>query len=283
MHAARLNHRMLDDKPRSVDPGRTAKLRTAFRADADMQLNKLRAMLRQAVVDINVIGLSGPSNFAFMTPAARLNQFAGWLEYAVNASLDARWWAHPWIDKATQHGLSMAQFEMQGAEYQPIPTTFEGLHQMAHDELRGIGAALVQKVMRVAHSSIARHLKPHQAFRELVKPINSDIRSRLQLFAHGMTVKSHVHGKAAYYRHHGVTHVGINPELRVPKRILQCDAVRHAGPGERSDVNWVLNVHGDAVPCDACEEMAADGPYTLDEIADLFPYHPNCQCDLVIW
>jgi hypothetical protein len=262
---------------RSVDPGRTGKIRKAFGADANMRLNQLRASLRQAVVDYNVLGLSGPSNFTFMSQAARLNQFSGWLENAANATLDARWWVHPWIDRATQHGLKMAQTEMNGAEHQPIPTTFESLHQLAHDELRGIIGALVQKVMRTAHRVTARRLVPHMAFRELIKPIDSDIRNRIQLFAHAMTVKGHVHGKVAYYRHRGITHVVVNPELRVP-RLRRDYLIRD---DDESEVSW--ETAGDENVCDDCEDMASGGPYTLDEVEDLIPLHAGCRCDLVIF
>jgi hypothetical protein len=265
---------------RSSDPGQTRNIRKAFSAAADMQLNQLRAMLRQAVVDYNVLGLSGPSNYTFMAPAARINQFAGWLENAANASLDARWWVHPWINKATQHGLKKAQAEMQGVEYQPIPTTFESLHQMAHDELRGIIGTLVQKVMRTAHSAAAKRLVPHQAFRELVKPIDDDIRHRLQLFTQYIIVKGHVHGKVAYYRQHGITHVGVNPELRRPRLIKHDHRVRDAR-GNIPEMGW--QTAGDDLVCADCEDMAADSPYSLDEILELIPLHPECRCEAVIW
>jgi hypothetical protein len=38
---------------------------------------------------------------------------------------------------------------------------------------------------------------------------------------------------------------------------------------------------GDDRVCDECDELAADGPYSLDEADDLIPAHPNCRCALV--
>jgi len=36
-------------------------------------------------------------------------------------------------------------------------------------------------------------------------------------------------------------------------------------------------------PCDICEEIADDGPYDLtDPVILSFPFHPNCQCTLVV-
>jgi hypothetical protein len=271
----------------SSDPGRTGPLRKSFRAAADMQLNQLRASLRQALIEFNVLGLSGgPANYSMMSSGARLNQFAGWLENAANASLDARWWAHPWLDKATQHGLASGQQELQGVEYQPIPTTFASLHELARHELRGIIAALVQKVVRQAHSASTRRLAPHQAYRELVEPIDGDIRNRLQLFAQHFGQKGHIHGKAEYFRQAGIRKFGINPELQVRRKKAR-DAVsgihhhRTFRDDEPADVTWVTA--DDDLVCADCDEMAAGSPYSLDEVMDLIPLHPNCRCDLTTY
>lgn len=250
-----------------------------------MQLNQLRASMRQALVDYNVLGLSGGgSNYSMMSSGARLNQFAGWLENAASASLDVRWWAHPWLDKATQHGLNSGREELQGVEYQPIPTTFADLHELARHELRGIIAVLVQKVVRQAHSASARRLAPHQAFREMSHTVNGDIRNRLQLFAHHFAQKGHIHGKGEYFKQAGVRRFGIVPEMRIPRRknlikgqVLGDDG-RRTFDAEPADTTWVTA--DDDLVCNACEEMAMGSPYSLDEVMDLMPLHPGCRCDL---
>jgi SPP1 gp7 family putative phage head morphogenesis protein len=33
--------------------------------------------------------------------------------------------------------------------------------------------------------------------------------------------------------------------------------------------------------CDECGDWANGGPYTLDEIQDEYPFHPNCRCTLI--
>lgn len=33
--------------------------------------------------------------------------------------------------------------------------------------------------------------------------------------------------------------------------------------------------------CDECGDWADGGPYTLDEIQDEYPFHPNCRCTLI--
>lgn len=38
---------------------------------------------------------------------------------------------------------------------------------------------------------------------------------------------------------------------------------------------------GDDRVCDICDDIAADGPYSLDEAQGLIPAHPNCRCAFV--
>jgi hypothetical protein len=45
-----------------------------------------------------------------------------------------------------------------------------------------------------------------------------------------------------------------------------------------SKVNVLLS-NAEAV-CDECEDIADAGPYDLDDIADEYPFHPNCRCTL---
>jgi len=34
--------------------------------------------------------------------------------------------------------------------------------------------------------------------------------------------------------------------------------------------------------CELCQDIAANGPYKLEDIADDYPFHPNCNCSLVV-
>jgi hypothetical protein len=54
-------------------------------------------------------------------------------------------------------------------------------------------------------------------------------------------------------------------------------------PAEEEAAAEEVNVQtaGDDRVCDECDELAADGPYSLDEADDLIPAHPNCRCALV--
>jgi hypothetical protein len=54
-------------------------------------------------------------------------------------------------------------------------------------------------------------------------------------------------------------------------------------PAEEEAAAEEVNVQtaGDDRVCDECDELAADGPYSIDEADDLIPAHPNCRCALV--
>jgi hypothetical protein len=50
--------------------------------------------------------------------------------------------------------------------------------------------------------------------------------------------------------------------------------------GMVSKINVLLsNAEG---VCDECSDIADGGPYELDDIADEYPFHPNCRCTLTV-
>jgi len=56
-------------------------------------------------------------------------------------------------------------------------------------------------------------------------------------------------------------------------------AIEAAEQAEPELVN-VLTAGDDKV-CQDCEDIAADGPYEIDEASDLIPAHPNCRCAFI--
>jgi hypothetical protein len=68
-------------------------------------------------------------------------------------------------------------------------------------------------------------------------------------------------------------------EQGVLAEVEQALAPEPAPEAEAEEVN--VQTAGDDRVCDECDELAADGPYSLDEADDLIPAHPNCRCALV--
>ena len=52
------------------------------------------------------------------------------------------------------------------------------------------------------------------------------------------------------------------------------------GSGIIETVNVVLSADHDLE--DECDEMADGGPYAIDDLEDVPPFHPNCFCSLTI-
>lgn len=265
----------------SLDPTRTGLLRKSFRAKAMLNLRSLRADLRHVIVQMDLLGLNTSTNksvFAFQTPSQRLQQFSGWLETAALANLDANWWIYPFIEKAVTSGLDRANKELPGHHFIPNFTSFDNLHELAKNEVRGIIAALVQKTVRGAHTAMMQSLPPSAAFTHMAQPLDTEFKTRFALLTHFITVKAHAQAKLAVYRSAGIKKIGIEPENHVVHAVK---VQTHDDQSENYVVGW--GTADDELVCAECDEMAQDSPYTIDDIEDMFPLHPNCRCAPYPW
>ena len=64
------------------------------------------------------------------------------------------------------------------------------------------------------------------------------------------------------------------PALRVIEKLEEAE--------EKITLVNVLTAGDDKV-CQDCEDIAADGPYDLDQAKGLIPAHPNCRCAFIPW
>ena len=84
------------DAARRRDPTNTLGLRKAFRATAKLRLRQIRAQLRTAIVDHDLLGLNRDP-FGFQPPEARLAALTYWLKNTLYGSLLVRDWMHPYV------------------------------------------------------------------------------------------------------------------------------------------------------------------------------------------
>ena len=265
-------------KPKSShDPTGTIKLRRAFRASAQLQLRKLRALLRIAVIDHDILGLGTPENGLHLArPADRLKAFSSWFEYEASLALTSPWY-YDYIAKALASGEIRAAGEV-NAVMAYSSAAVEHIYQLANAELKGIAAALTQKVIREAADQLRS--RPQTAFRALMDCFDN-INQRLLSFADSLTVKSHVTAKLEVYRTAGVNSVGIIPEI--PNSRNARSQGRKDGAISRTGIHDAPLVRiltaGDDDVCDECDAYAEDGPYDLDDVE--IPLHPNCRCSVV--
>jgi predicted ABC-type ATPase len=283
----------LVDAQRSRDPTGTSGLRARFRAAAKLQLRQLRAQMRTAVIDRDVLGLKPDGVMAYHEPAVRLHAFHAWLESMAGYFLD-----HPWparfIDQAWKSGRQVALSEVGKNELLPNNSTSVHLAQLAKQELIGIAAATVQTVSRDAASIIARKVKPAKAWQLLSRTFDKVAVNRLMAMCNVLIVAAHNQAKIETYRAAGFSRVGIVPETVAPPRRMRdasveeiiAEALEEAGALEEPEFEEPLVgvlTAGDKYVCELCEDIADDSPFTLDEALALLPVHPNCRCAVYPW
>ena len=141
----------LNDARRSHDPTGTAALRRTWRSVAEIRLRQLRAQLRIAVVEQDLLGLGG--GLAQYTPAhVRLKAMQDWFERTAATTMGGAW-STPYVASAWQSGHAGAM-----KETRKVATLYqfasEHLAQLAQAEFTGIAAALTQQVNRAAVEAV---------------------------------------------------------------------------------------------------------------------------------
>ena len=292
--------RLVADAKRSRDPTETGRVRAAFRKAAQQRLWRLRAQLRVAIVDHDVLGLAGATLVAHSPQHLRLLAFDEWfVATAVNALCGK--WAQPFIEQAWLQGSEDALREGVDNGWAATPEGGSAtLSQLAQQEIRGIVNALVQNVGRVAAASL--HINKRLAYRNLSKTFDKIGKLRLNAMANTLVVKAYNQAKLVTYKHNGVMSVGIIPEMipaphsqlhdakkRFPKRKWGYGpgvrrfaerTMKRAGLGEEQFA--VITADDDRV-CDICDSIAAGSPYDFDEAMEKIPAHVNCRCVFVPW
>jgi hypothetical protein len=255
------------------DPTETGRQRSAFRAVARQRVARFLALLKQTLVDQDMMGAYSPEPTIHpLAPevsdlATRLKVLTNYVnQLAYNVIVEEGRWLRPVMDRAFVSGMQY------GTRWAPM--TYERVepayYQFARNELEGIADALVQQVSRVLHQSLMRDELPREAVAR-VRAIALRIEEqRLYALGHMLIVHQHNLGRIAQIKAAGSLRVGIVAERRhVPRRFG--DALR---PGE-----YEVLTAGDDDVCPECEEYAANGPYEHDDID--IPLHVNCRCAAV--
>jgi len=191
---------MLDARERARDPTGTTSLRRTWRCAAEMRLRQLRAQLRIAVIEQDILGLGG-GIAQYTPPATRLKSFHEWFNRMANGALDGGWVA-PYTAAAWQSGHLAAMRET-GKMATLDQFASEHLSQLAREEFRGIAAALAQQVARASVRAVTRKTKPHRAYQELLKPFDKMAQHRARTNVNVIAVSAHNEAKLAAYREMG--------------------------------------------------------------------------------
>jgi hypothetical protein len=287
---------LFDAQQGSRDPTGTSQLRASFRADAKLRLRQLRAQMRIALMEQDVLGLGQGTIMGFHPIDVRLNAFHAWIAYMAGHYL-AGSWPDRFIDLAWESGRQVAVSEVysggNGPPHHPGPP--QRLAQLAKQELEGIIAATVQQVSRAANSVLHLRLKPAPAWRVLAAAFDKVTLNRLMALCNVLVIAAFNQAKIDTYRTAGIDQVGIIPETEPeqPKKKAQpfiIGALKTAAvlalaksvllPQQQPLAG--VQTAGDDRVCDKCDKIAAGSPYTLDKLP-IIPAHPNCRCSVYAW
>jgi ADP-Ribosyltransferase in polyvalent proteins/ParB-like nuclease domain len=307
----------VSDAPlRSVDPTNTLKLRKALHASLTMRLRQLKAQMRAAVIGYDILGLGHNLAMKVNAQDAKLAAWSQWLDTTMAQAMSGEW-LEAKLSRAWVMGREMAQGEVGGPVYAPLPVDVE---LAARIELGSLESALRVQAARAAASAIKTRLTTARAWANISAAFDTATANRAIAFASTIVVATHIHAKVAVYRQAGIRKVGIAAERLAPDRQTLSGRLRqldrgitapvhdatteeiarrreHYGadpvdPGE--DPSWealraegdedesLVNVltAGDDDVCQICEDIADDSPYDIDEVLDLLPAHVNCRCSV---
>jgi SPP1 gp7 family putative phage head morphogenesis protein len=269
------------------DPTKTLTLRSQFVREVNRRFGELKTAIRRAIINQDVFGLKtneislpGERAFAFDRDPDKVDDFMRWLENQQEAGLLAFYhfdqlgvgieqaWTAKYIFSAYQRGIARARQESIRAGYsvpsiedsggiaaifnQPFHIDRAGLlYTRVFSELKGITSAMDQQISRVLTQGIIDGLNPNQMAKQLTERVDAIGISRARTMARTEVIRAHHTAMVQEYRNWGVEGVRVMAE-------------------------WVTA--GDGRVCPLCAPM--DGKvFTIDQIENMIPAHPNCFLD----
>jgi len=279
------------------DPTRTTTLRNQFMAEIARRLAQIKRDINTSIIDNDAFGFTPLTTndaipvreFAFDTNPEKIINFRGWmLEQVFNELLSVNaspfgdfrnrlpidvgdQWTDVWVDRGYMRGIGRAQSELKKAGIQipddsiaaslnsPIHIqTLQELHTRTFDTLVNFGETLASEVSaelaNVLTEGLALGLNPREIARNLTNKITALNNSRARTIARTEIIRAHHLGNIAEYERFQVQGVTILAEF---------------------------STAGDDRVCPRCETLEENNPYTLEQVRDLIPVHPNCRCTAI--
>lgn len=289
-----------------VDPTRSIALRNSFVRQMTLRFNKIIKKATEAIVEQNVFALQAnvytpASNaFNFPTSAEKVDAFMEWLRQLVAEELlDVgrmpqvgsainKAWTDLYIMDSYKRGLARARMEMKKAGYS-IPSidatggvqmSFNNpfhldrvgvLYARAYNELKGITDMMDNQISKVLAQGMIEGDNPRtmaRKMRAVIEGGGGDLgitdtlgrfvpaKRRAEMLARTEITRAYHQANIQEMKNWGIEGVSVNAEWSTAE---------------------------DGRVCQQCKEMATDENgdvivYTLDEIQNLIPLHPNCRC-----
>jgi len=293
------------------DPTRTTHLRNAFVRDLNKRFRALRGIIRRAIIEQDCFDmldkehqvatmatfdlfLPGRKAFAFPRSEEKVNAFMIWLQgqeakgilevetmQQIGTSIETAW-TNKYIKDSYQRGVQRARWEMKRAGYE-VPSLLETggisasmatpfhiercglLFSRTFQELKGITSQMDTQISRVLSQGIADGKNPRELARLLTKTISGPVGDL------------------------GITDIlgRFIPAERRARTLARTEIIRSFHQANVQEMkNWavegvVVQVEFTTAGYKVCPICAAlEGKvFSLDEIQNKIPVHPNCFLD----
>ena len=274
--------------PLKLDPSRTTMLRRSFVRDMNRRFGMMKKLVREAIVQEDVLGLTVGKPFAlnqnvpprqafrFMTDAGKLDAFNAWFAQEsgftiLDTNVPGQKWTAPYVESAYKKGVSRAYTQVRAEALSASSEVFEGtkkdfltsaffqperlskvqlLGSRVFEELKGINSAMGQQISRTLATGLAEGRSPRYIASQMVKSIDKLTKTRARAIARTEIIRAHSEGQLDSYEQLGIKEVGLMAE-------------------------W--STAGDDRVCALCEELEGT-VMTIAEARGLLPRHPNCRC-----
>lgn len=261
------------------DPTRTTVLRNAFVRDLGRRFNAvIRLIFEYYDNPLNV-------NYEWLRSGEKVQEFNRWLDIQVqNNILEIRQfqqigssieqsWMNLYITDSYQRGVQRARYELNKAGYnvgeysinQPFHIERIGLlYSRVFEEMRGLTEQMKTQLSRVLAQGMADGDNPRVIARKLRKAIDGKgdlaitdtlgrfipAKRRAEIIARTEIIRAHHQATVQEYKNWGVAGVKVKAEWKTAE---------------------------DGRVCERCKEREGK-EYTLKEIENLIPLHPQCRC-----
>jgi SPP1 gp7 family putative phage head morphogenesis protein len=238
----------------------------------------------------------GQSAFAFGRTDVKMAEFMKWVQDQVDKGiLEVKniqqvgvgvegAWTNRYVFDSYKRGVIRARYELKKAGFSVPSVEDTGgieismstpfhldrlgiLYTQTYAQLKGVTAAMDTQISRILAQGLADGDNPRAIARKLVATINGTnmgdltitdtlgrfipAARRAEMIARTEIIRAHHQATIQEYRNWAVEGVMVQ-------------------------VEWMTA--GDKRVCSRCESMAKGSPYTLDQIQNLIPNHPQCRC-----
>lgn len=263
----------------SSNPTRTQTVEERYGQALRGGYQRINAIIREYVGRRDVLALEGeltavqpPRDFSFQRDDRKIEGFRDWLDRAQEDEVldvigqgENRYvrQAYETGVRTTNADLRQAKFadpDMDVAAVTRLPVherTLQRLYTRNFSELKGLTDEMGRRISRELTEAMAEGAGPNDAARRITDII-------------GSIEDGTPHGAMAR-----ATTIARTEILRA----------RHLGAQEQYQRFGVKLIEPILAPtaCPECVAIAADAPYRVDQIGNIWPIHPNCRCSVTIY